>query len=432
MIEIEPINILKGNSGNIYCSNKDMSNNNDISNLRFKEMKETFEWIKPEMKVMENLLKPYQLFEQDNLSVYCLELLNRRWKRNILPQRAYFIRKIYEYILEEQGKENDSQFDELFKIKLGFIMEVIIVIQYLHNQVIDGKFDIKNMTGIRRNLIASNILREILFQYIDQEIPSYEKRIYDKTRWYISNILLHVDLGQRIEQEYNHYDSYQKNPSLNICKSSIGLFTDLKCIRPIIRSIKEQMPNKVNFIEAYFRRIYLTNGCFYTFMTKLVIDILGYEDEESNLLRFSVAFGVSTQITNDIVDFVPSIKNKNLSSNTVGKKSTDSYSDLRNLNITLPLIYHLSKNQQRLVEEYLFKPTPPHFIDNYALEITRELLQSNAIRKTMKVGRKIANLGESYIYSINPHADYLINMIESVKWNKYYYELSKLEKIKNK
>lgn len=404
-----------------------------ISSLRFKEMKETFELIKPEMEKLKNLLKPYQLFEQDDLSTYCLKLLNRRWKRKILPQRAYFVRKIYEYVLWEQDIEKPcSELEQLFKVKLGLIMEVTIVIQYLHNQVIDGKFNVKKPRKIRRNLIASNILREILLQYIDQEIQVYGKEIYDKTRLCISEILLHVDLGQRIEQEYNHYDSYKKNPPLCICQNTIGIFSNLECIRSIIDSVKEQIPDKVDFIESYFRRIYLTNGCFYTFMTKLVMGILGYEDEGGRLSKFAVTFGIATQITNDVVDFVPPIKKgKKLSSSTVGKKTTDCYSDLNNGNITLPLIYHLTKNQERLVEEYLSKPNRNNSINNYSLEITKEVIGSGAIRKTIKIGRRIANLGHTYLNSINKNKSYLIDMIDQNKWNKYYYELNKIEKNKN-
>ncbi|MEZ4888057.1 MAG: polyprenyl synthetase family protein [Chitinophagales bacterium] len=407
----------------------------NISDRRFEEMKETFRLIKPEMRVMEKLLSKYQLFEQDDLPAYCFELLNRRWKKNILPQRAYFLRKIYEYILWEQGVEKpDAQLEELFKVKLGFIMEVTIVIQYLHNQIIDEKFDVKNIAAVRRNLIASNILREILFQYIQQEIEGYGHEIKQVVEKSISNILLHVDLGQRLEQEYNHYDSYKKNPPLSICQTSIGLFSDLDCIRPIIESIKGEIPQKIDFIEVYFRRIYLTNGCFYTFMTQLVLNILGYKDEskKEDLSNFAVIFGVATQITNDIVDFVPPIKNngKNLSSNTVGKNSTDSYSDLKNGNITLPLIYHLSKNQQRLIENYLSKPTKPNDIDNYSLEVTKEILKSRAIQKAKKVGQNIANLADNYLNIKNPSASLIMDIIEKTKWNKYYYELNKIEKTK--
>ncbi len=398
---------------------------NNISKGRFEEMKETFELIKPEMQIMSKLLGSYQLFEQDDLPAYCFELLNRRWEMNAYPQRAYFIRKIYEYVLCEQGKKHNYELDKLFKVNIGFIMEVTIVIQYLHNQIIDGKFEVGDIKSIRRNLIASNILREILFQYIQQEIESHD--ILEKVKKCTSNILLYVDLGQRIEQEYNHYNSYQKNILLPLSQNEIGLFSNLLCIRSVIGSVKKEIPNKANFIEAYFRRIYLTNGCFYTFMVQLVVDILDYKDEGENLSEFATAFGIATQITNDVVDFVPTIKdnNKNLSSNTVGKKSTDTYSDLKNKNITLPLIFHLSKNQDGLIETYLSEPYTTDSIDNASLDITKEIINSGAIRRTMKVGRDIADLGCNNLLK-NPTIVNLIDMMSPTKWNKYYFEFSKI------
>lgn len=399
---------------------------NNISDKRFKEMKETFELIKPEMQKLENLLKPYQLFEQDDLSNYCLELLNRRWNINAYPQRAYFIRKMYEYVLWEQGIEKPSdKLEQLFKVKLGFIMEVTIVIQYLHNQIIDGKFGVKNLTTIKRNLIASNILREILFQYIHQEIEGYGHVTLEKVKKCISNILLYVDLGQRIEQEYNHYDSYKQNLTLPICSSQIGLFTDLDCIRPIIDSIKKQVPNKGDFVEGYFRRIYLTNGCFHTFMTQLVMDILDYENND--LACFSIIYGIAMQITNDIIDYIPPIEenHKGVTSNTVGKKATDSYSDLRNFNITLPLIFHLSENRNKLIEKYLSKSISIKIMDKYYIEITNELKTTQSIDEARYFAKDLISHSKPYLNLNNDHSAYLFNMIEKAEWNKYYHSFYK-------
>ena len=70
---------------------------------------------------------------------------------------------------------------------------------------------------------------------------------------YTQQSLLYVDLGQRVEQEHTHYDSYVKNPKLKYSPfSKIRLSTDLAIIREIIEEVKQEMPQKADFIEIYF------------------------------------------------------------------------------------------------------------------------------------------------------------------------------------
>ena len=59
-------------------------------------------------------------------------------------------------------------------------------------------------------------------------------------------------------------------------------------------------------------------------------------------------------------------------------------------------------------------------IENYQIELTRELKASGALRKSMKEGRNFAKNGKQYLKNENPQTPFFFDMLEIANWNKYY------------
>jgi geranylgeranyl pyrophosphate synthase len=370
------------------------------------------------------ILKRYELFIKDGLGDYCLKLFNKRRnnpdKPNDKPNktiRAYFVRKVFEYI--SNGKPR-VELNFLIQ-KIGLIAEIIIDIQYLHNQILDAKHGVNNKPSIVQNLLAANILREILFDFINKELtPKYRRMVAD----IVGQILIYVDLGQRIEQQYNHYDSYKKDLVIDYGRSEIAKSTKLLIIQDIINDIKKETLPKKQFVEIYFKRIYLTNCSLFVLLTNLICQITKCVGKTKKEIRnYSLCYSMILQIVNDISDFVPT----DLADNEVGKKNTDAMSDLRNFNITLPLIFYLCKNDiPRLIKKYL-DGIDNISLDNFQKEIAKDIIYNGAIHNAKKV---TSSLSQKAVACINPHnvaTEFLKNMAEIGIVNKNFKALDKLK-----
>lgn len=402
------------------------------NDIRRAQMELSRRMISKEMGVMKKLLKPYRLFYSAELEDYTFDLLNRRLDR--LPIRAYFIRKTYEYIkvylTAKTIKKNEysHSLHQLFTVKLAFIFEVIIVIQYLHNQILDQKFGVNNPEMINKNLIASNILRHILIKYIKKELKSFDVKgdLIPLVMHTVNEVLLMVDLGQRIDKDFNNYKMYM-NEELPVYdkRSYVYAFSNLECIEEIIRYVKNEIRDRDHFIDIYFRRIYLTNICLFGFMSDLVLKITGYTGREcKRFMNFSLCYATVLQIVNDNADFAPidefssqSSKNK-IQYDTTAKTTNDVLCDLKNATITLPLIYHLDLGYNRLIEKYL-RNRDINIIKQYKDEIIMEMVRGG-LRKSMRVGRNIAKEGHKYLDSANPESKYFKSMLDIANINKYY------------
>lgn len=65
---------------------------------------------------------------------------------------------------------------KFFQYKLPFILEVIISIQYYHNQILDGKKGFERELTDDDKLIFSSLLREQLYRYLDTIRIGHRKR----------------------------------------------------------------------------------------------------------------------------------------------------------------------------------------------------------------------------------------------------------------
>lgn len=385
---------------------------------RMKEMEVTRQQVAAELPILLAIAKTkYNILNDNVFNEYCFFLLTERFNRK--PLRAYYLEKIAQYI--------DKKYNKQIIIKLGFAIEIVMVIQYLHNQILDSKAGVTTKEKINQNLIAGNILRELLFDYIHTEICKFGTHAAIKTAEYIARIFMYVDIGQMMEMNYGHYNSYQETTTAPLnTNSQINNFTNecFLCIRQELLDIKKGILGKEAFVDLYFRRLFLTNASLFVLLTQLVCDLLDSSGKKRNeLFKFSIAYGAALQVVNDVADIE--------SQDTIGKSRVDVFSDLKNSNITLPFIYHLQKSNKRLIERYLEDPVSEEsIIKDFQEQLHQELINSQAINKSITASMILAERAKNFLNPNNAVSSLLWDIADIAEWNRYYKQIYEKPKIK--
>jgi hypothetical protein len=407
----------------------------NIADLRFEEMRQTSVWMLEEVRVFKQLIQNLEVFEGAQLTEYCIEYLEIKQggrKSKNLPLRAYYARKQFEYFWfcahpENPLPEKTTAANELFFRKIPFVFEVVITIQYLHNQILDEKLDTKvgNHPKINQRLIASNILRETLFCYIDKQVaPLIEHPAQIgilKTE--LSKLLLWVDVGQHIDKTFNHYDQWVKGlPKFQLNP----LYWDAlvqETVGPYVSRVQQDIPSQIDFVSGYFQRIYLSNVYFFRSMTESIAALMGYAGAAYQpMQRFSILYGFMLQIINDYADFAYSDdKNEQEELKTAGKKTTDIFSDLYNFNVTFPLIYHLKDGRRGKIESYLEGGRrQKKILAQFPRQIKQEIILSGGIDAAIGMSRNLSKSASECLNAFNPVTPYFDHMCEIAMKNKFY------------
>ena len=283
------------------------------------------------------------------------ELLNKRVEGH-LGVRSYFVHALSRYIqrqAELEGLPMKRRPQDLFDTQLPLLAEGIITVQYLENQILDGKDQTrsceKEAPKQRRDqkLLASHYVKDFLYDYIDNKIlpdDLEDKRLVART---VRRIFRYVDLGQMMQDEWGTYDWFKQGHKGDI---SISPEIDAFLNKPIIRLHWKKIGSKginsrhVNFMRNYLRRIYLTSGALFVMLAELEMDLLGYEGKErNNIINAAASIGIIGQMVNDICDFVPHP--------TVAKEAEDVFSDIRNDIVTLPLALYFDRNPNKEIKD---------------------------------------------------------------------------------
>ena len=168
-------------------------------------------------------------------------LLEKRLKGSSV--RAYFMRKVSEYFIYQTG--NKDIHPEVFEIQLPFIWEVIIIIQYLQNQIYDGKFGVYHPVDVRNNIIAADKLKDLLSAYIDDHVR-LDNATIKYLKKFVLKIFTHVNDGQAFESVYNTYKFFKDDGYLSYKKPGIKRFVSeevkshLEVFQPIIQQAKRK------------------------------------------------------------------------------------------------------------------------------------------------------------------------------------------------
>jgi geranylgeranyl pyrophosphate synthase len=413
-----------------------------ITDLRFDEMRATSAHMLEELTLLKQILSRHEVFAGQSLTEYCTEYLELKvggYGSKNLPLRAYYARKMYEYLRFEQGNTtgNKTAAHKLFTQKIPFVFETIITIQYLHNQILDEKLDtnVRNHPQVNRRLLSSNILREALFIYMESEVRPLLKKIrmtraFPAFQAEIRKLLLWVDIGQYTDKTFNHYEKWKEGLPEILHNPDLMDPLAQSLMQPYIAEVKQEIPGHSTFIDGYFQRIYLSNVYFFQSITESIALLLPVDAAKTlPMQQFSILYGYMLQIINDYADFAYSENQsdqKNLE--TAGKNSDDIYADLYNFNVTLPLIYHLPQKNNRKIESYLDGGRRGRkVLREFPRQIFEEIKESG-LYPAIALSRTLSKAASNCLNERNPASPFLNNMCEIAMMNKFYKQITGLNK----
>lgn len=334
------------------------------------------------------------------------------------PLRAYFTRMTAGYALGmapawKQMRWARPAQRRLLSVQLPLLFEGAIAVQYLHNQILDGKAGVNDRTAINNNLLTANLLKDALYNYIEREIPAaYVGRV----RLALRRTFEWVDAGQRLEAEANTLHAFhegQAGPDTFAAMMPAGA-ADLGAARLFIEKIKRDLPPLYQgAAEAYFQRIYLTCAALFVEAAGLIAALTGLPERSARRLQdFAVCYGLMRQLVNDNADWLPA----NHALDTQTRRADDAFSDLRNGVLTLPLIFYLADGCRGPVYAAL---QPRGFALADQQQLFNDMLEANALYKSIQNARILGELAISCLDTRWMPARRLAETCEIVHWNKF-------------
>ncbi len=376
-------------------------------------------------------------------------------EQNKSSTRSVFILRIYQYI-KALPHLRDKIPNEILQI--AAIGEYDMTIMYHENHIRDQKYGIR-----REDLIAVEAKRkekENLIIARDQLIEKYfQSNTLRKVK--IANRFMHQvhDLiGMMLDKEFTTLKGFDDDiypdeaiqshiqglegyiPFLDNFEGKhtrkqqkeFDLVNSQEFVNTISKSRKTKHVGyaKPKYLKLYFARCFLLNVIFYYVHTKLLINL--YVDstttETKNLISFARHFGLIQQIANDISDYIPVDDAKPTSC----KYQEDTFSDLRENNVTLPVIYFLSQNviPTGIIRDYLKDQL--NDLNLYRHEdqekILLQFLSSGALSKSMSFGAVLASHAKNLLDPNNPATTSLNNMLSFAESNQYYEYYNRIKK----
>lgn len=349
---------------------------------------------------------------------WVLELLEKKLAGQ--PVRAYFLAKTARWLIQLQSPWQKTRtrllagHDRLFFAQLPLIFEVVITIQYLHNQILDGKSGVTDRESISRNLLAANLLKDQLYRYLEQEVPSWARAT---TIQVVRSCFEQVDQGQFLEQTQNTYAAYRGNQAnwKQSLPPAILDRVDLSAVGPFLEKLKMDLPVMLHEqLDIYFHRIYLTCASLFVEAVQLLGSLLKVSAKRLDaVLQFSVCYGLMRQLVNDNADWIP----QRYGLETKTKTAADGFSDLRNTTLTLPLLFFLSTGQSGKIQYFLQRQMC--WTSVFEDTVFNEILNSDALFRSVQNTRILAELALAYLPLSELNARFLADSCEIVHWNKF-------------
>ncbi len=344
-----------------------------------------------------------------------------------LPIRAFFVRKVAQYLLHESdnGMLNKSRkMDKLLNVQLPFIVEMVISIQYYHNHIYDRKNGGGRWEEICAKINESNQLERYLEAYIHNECGDFAPYLYKM----VKKNLIYVDTGQRLEKERNNFQQFNIMKIENISfNKEVEAFFDKK----LIEDIEEKLATILNkrqkryadvkadcsFFQTYIKRIYLTCAALYIHAGEMVGTLLNVPERKlEKLLHFIKPFGLMRQIVNDNCDFIPAGLMQKYTSTKVPE---DAFADLKNGNVTLPMYLYLVGGAKGVIFDFLKEGPLKNSFDKETQFAIFEDIQPY-IFDAMLLGKEISRQAQQQLEKANPAYPALSYMNSIAVKNRFY------------
>lgn len=371
--------------------------------------------------------------------------------------RSVFILRIYQY-LTSLSLIDESSPEEIFKI--AAIAEYDMTIMYHENHVRDQKYGVsrakpftiqkkksqKYALELRKNSliqkyfygevlhkvkIANHFMHEVhdlIGMMLDKEFTTIKS--FNNNSYPFKIIQTHIQELESYKPFLNTFENRNSSKSLK----DFDLVNVEEFIETIYSSPKRRHWGfkQPEYLRLYFARCFLLNVIFYYVYTKLLISLYSNisTTETDSLISFARHFGLIQQIINDNSDFIPI----NDARPTPCKFKEDTFSDLREKNITLPVIYFLSKTNSSKGVLYDYLSGRDLNLDLHDNEIQKlilhQFLSRGAISKSMSFGTILAKFAGGILNIDKPATKCLNNMLTPAFENQYYayYNSKKTEK----
>lgn len=353
---------------------------------------------------------------QDN-SFY--KILKDKIHAHSLPMRAQVFYLLYTY-LKAQPTSGFVVYNKFFKQQFPFILEVIISIQYYHNQILDGKGGVTTSDAININLIKGNMLKDQLYRYIEQKIDLPEAHIRQLNNT-IRSIFEWVDIGQYLEGHTNTYETVNELSISHPFQDSIYNVIDIEHIETFVNRTISKVPN-MNlhheiYLRRYYERIYLTNAVLYKLSAEYILSLTKIKiSDKKRIIDFVTYFAIASQIVNDNADMIPSYYGEK----TISKKVEDAMSDLRNRNITLPIYIHINRYPEGKIMKYI-KSDDKYIEEKLEKEIFHEFVAGLSVFYSMAIAKDIGKNAAKLLDKNNAIYPKLISKLNHVGNNRYYW-----------
>ncbi len=363
------------------------------------------------LRCMKKELKKFKFSEQNDLPPNHLWLLKKRFEKRCL--RGYFAWQTAVYLNEKKSGELP------FLQQLPFVLEVTMTILYYQNHLLDSKHGAMNPKHARRTQTDYFRLLQHLHQYICAVFPDEDAARITAS---IDRILALVNEGQRLEVDFNTYESYLqlKTKRRPVFSRAAQQIMNMKIIDRYESMILELLPRagkKAHFLRIYLERIYLTNAAFYVETVRLIGDLLGKNNPEllKPLEEFAAGFGILKQIINDTADFVPAAFTKGTST----KMPEDVFNDLQNKIITLPLFHYLTTKKRGLVFNVLKidESSKSPFSALLQLDLLEDMLETGSIGFSRNIVERAATHLKEQAGQQHPE---FANMCQVAYYNTFY------------
>lgn len=335
------------------------------------------------------------------------------------PVRAYFMDKMGQWAVASlpvwrRKRWEGGVREHLLRRQLPLIWEAVITIQYLHNQILDGKSGVTTRERISERLLWANLLKDQLYRYIDGEVPAaYRPAVMASTRRCFS----WVDYGQVLEKRTNHRPSGEPELSdwPSLLPAQVRQSLDLAAAQVFIDKVKRDLPTlRHEAVDLYFQRIFLTCAFLFVEGADLLIRLTRPKSDVAASLRgFSLNYGLMRQLVNDNADWLPSA----FALHTRAKEATDGFSDLRNGTLTLPLLFYLAANKHSPIQRMLASGAA--WTPQLETRVFTEMLQSQALYQSIQNTRILGELAMAFLPDELPAARFLADTCEIVHWNKF-------------
>lgn len=342
------------------------------------------------------------------------------------PLRAKFTVLIHGYIKNENVNHR-RMLTGVEENVMSYLMEALMVVLYYDNFIIDQKKQVNTHEAVCETLYLRNSLYDAINKYLLNH-PKISNKSRIEFLKLVCDIHQVVNEGQKIECDYNHYNCWYVGTTDAAPKYDAVLAKDQ--MEGVIDQIKKTTigvfpfpVDKQFFLENYLHRIYMTNAFLFVRLTRFILLKSQISPEnQQKLLQYAGLFGAMHQIINDVSDFKPAFG----TDITHAKDQDDDLKDLRNKNITLPLMIHLLKTKDSKIKT---------FLDHHAClgaflpqVYSDDICASMAIYLAMKVGKGLQMQMSPLLNPQNTFTACLIDanrIAENNRFYRYFYERRK-------